>query len=193
MPCFAIAARCSARSRRARMPPCTAGCSVFTRPSSISGKAVTCSMPMTGMPASRMAAAVPPVEMISQPSSTRPWAKATAPRLSLTEMRARGIVLVASGAGFDWRPAARRARRRARPQAAACAPVPVPARRAIGRCRRAGPAPVPGPGSFLDRTPLPPGARCSRSRRHRSAGLLREPGCRTSPCRRRPGAGRGAR
>ena len=48
---------------------------------------------MTGTPASRSAAAVPPVEMISQPSSTRPWAKATIPRLSLTEIRARGMGL----------------------------------------------------------------------------------------------------
>src|SRR6185436_9299360 len=34
-------------------------------------------------------------------SSTRPWAKATAPRLSLTEMRSRGIVLPGSGTGFN--------------------------------------------------------------------------------------------
>ena len=34
----AMVAMCSARSRRARMPPCTFGCRVLTRPSSISGK-----------------------------------------------------------------------------------------------------------------------------------------------------------
>ena len=43
----------SARPRRARMPPWTAGCSVFTRPSMISGKPVTAEMPVTGTPASR--------------------------------------------------------------------------------------------------------------------------------------------
>jgi len=32
MPCSSRAARCSGTSRRARMPPWTPGCSVFTRP-----------------------------------------------------------------------------------------------------------------------------------------------------------------
>ena len=41
MPCAPSAARCAGTSRRARMPPWTFGCSVFTRPSSISGKPVT--------------------------------------------------------------------------------------------------------------------------------------------------------
>src|SRR5471032_1864118 len=40
MPCSLSAAMCSGTSRRASRPPCTRGCSVFTRPSSISGKPV---------------------------------------------------------------------------------------------------------------------------------------------------------
>jgi hypothetical protein len=41
MLCVLSAAMCAASPRLARMPPCTAGCSVFTRPSSISGKEVS--------------------------------------------------------------------------------------------------------------------------------------------------------
>ena len=37
MECSSSAAMWPGASLRARMPPCTAGCSVFTRPSSISG------------------------------------------------------------------------------------------------------------------------------------------------------------
>ena len=55
MPCAAIAARSSGRCRLARMPPCTAGCSVLTRPSIISGKPVTSETFMTGSPAPAMA------------------------------------------------------------------------------------------------------------------------------------------
>src|SRR3954470_8400278 len=68
-----------------------AGCSVFTRPSSSSGKPVTSSTVVTVMPAARSAAGVPPVETTSQPNSTSPCAKATIPRLSLTEISARGM------------------------------------------------------------------------------------------------------
>src|SRR5690242_9350908 len=38
MPRRSTSSRCAARSRRARMPPCTFGWSVLTRPSSISGE-----------------------------------------------------------------------------------------------------------------------------------------------------------
>src|SRR5882724_7056364 len=91
MPCSRAAARCSGRSRRARSPPWMAGCRVFTLPSTSSGKPVTSSTEVTAMPADLSAAAVPPVEMISHPSWASPCAKAMIPRLSLTEISARGM------------------------------------------------------------------------------------------------------
>ena len=69
--CFFSADTCSGRLRRASSAPWMAGCSVLTRPSSSSGKPVTFSTSSTGTLAARSAAAVPPVEMISQPSWTR--------------------------------------------------------------------------------------------------------------------------
>ena len=67
---------------------------------------------------------MPPVEMISQPRSTRPWAKATIPRLSLTrsgpEAWAPGHVRLRR---IRAARAARRAPRRARPPAGADAPA----------------------------------------------------------------------
>ena len=63
------------------MPPWTRGWSVFTRPSSISGKPVTAATSVTGRPASRSARAVPPVETSSKPRATRPAAKAARPGL----------------------------------------------------------------------------------------------------------------
>ena len=53
--------------RSARMPPWIRGCSVLTRPPSISGEPVTSETAVTAMPASRSAAAVPPDETISTP------------------------------------------------------------------------------------------------------------------------------
>src|SRR5690349_8694494 len=82
---------CAGMSRRPSSAPCTAGCRVLTRPSSSSGKPVTSSTVVTAMPAVRSAVAVPPVEMISHPSWVSPCAKATMPRLSLTEISARGM------------------------------------------------------------------------------------------------------
>ena len=41
---------CAGSSRRASSAPCTAGCSVFTRPSSISGKPVISLTSFTGQP-----------------------------------------------------------------------------------------------------------------------------------------------
>ena len=38
--CACMVATCSGKSRQPRSPPCTLGCSVFTRPSNISGKPV---------------------------------------------------------------------------------------------------------------------------------------------------------
>ena len=72
--CRAARARPGARARRAG-PGCRrarCGCSVFTRPSSISGKPVTSATSTTGTPDSRSSFAVPPVERISTPRAARP-------------------------------------------------------------------------------------------------------------------------
>ena len=55
----------------------------------ISGKPVKSSMARTSSPASRSSWAVPPVEISSMPSSARPRAKSTMPRLSDTDSSAR--------------------------------------------------------------------------------------------------------
>ena len=52
MPWAARSATSSGTSRRARMPPCTAGCSVTTRWPSISAKPVSSSSRITGIPSS---------------------------------------------------------------------------------------------------------------------------------------------
>src|SRR5438067_1154845 len=65
------------------------GLSVLTRPSRISGKPVYSSIARMSMPWSRSSRAVPPVDTISTPSSARPRAKSTSPRLSDTVRRAR--------------------------------------------------------------------------------------------------------
>ncbi len=91
MPCSPRVAMSSGRPRRARMPPWTAGCSVFTRPSMISGKPVTAEMPVTGIPAVSRARAVPPVDTSSYPRPARAWANGSRPVLSETLRRALGI------------------------------------------------------------------------------------------------------
>ena len=58
-------------SRRASTPPCTRGCSVFTRPPSISGLSVSVSTGTTSRPAARSAFAVPPDATSSTPSSDK--------------------------------------------------------------------------------------------------------------------------
>src|SRR5688500_6841510 len=65
------------------------GCSVLTRPSSISAAPVTSLTRVTGTPASAKAAAVPPDETISHPRSTRPRASSSIPDLSETLINAR--------------------------------------------------------------------------------------------------------
>src|SRR4051812_12627484 len=65
------------------------GCSVLTRPSSISGAPVTSSTVVTGTPASVSAAAVFPDDTSSKPRSSSPRASSTRPVLSYTESRAR--------------------------------------------------------------------------------------------------------
>ncbi len=93
MPCSAAWAMWAATSRRANRPPCTRGCSVFTRPSIISGNCVTSSMGVTGTPASAMTLAVPPVEMISAPNSSfSTRANSAMPALSVTDIRTRLIL-----------------------------------------------------------------------------------------------------
>ena len=67
-----------------------AGCSVFTRPSIISGKPVTCATSVTGNPCSRRNLAVPPVLISSTPnSSCSAVANSASPVLSETESSAR--------------------------------------------------------------------------------------------------------
>src|ERR1039457_4298556 len=75
---------CSGLERIARMPPAMRGWMVFRRPSSISGKPVTSDTSFTATPASWMARAVPPVDMISTPSSCNPRAKFRSPDLLVT-------------------------------------------------------------------------------------------------------------
>src|SRR5262245_8596767 len=91
MPCAVIAAMCSGRSRRASRAPWMRGCSVLTRPSSISGKPVTCATSVTGSPASASSLAVPPVDTSATPRWCSARAKSTTPVLSDTEINARVI------------------------------------------------------------------------------------------------------
>ena len=74
-------------------PACTAGCRVFTRPSRHSGKPVTCSTGVTGMPASAIRRAVAPVLTSSTPAPASPRASSSMPVLSYTPSRARRIGL----------------------------------------------------------------------------------------------------
>src|SRR5665647_1387312 len=89
MSCAAMVLMCSGTSRRARMPAMSLGCMVLTRPSSISGKPVTSSTSVTGIPESLSSLAVPPVEMTWTPMSVSPFANDSKPLLLNTEIRAR--------------------------------------------------------------------------------------------------------
>src|SRR5947209_8806670 len=89
MPCAYIAAWCSGLSRMASRPPWTFGCSVFTRPSIISGKPVRSEISRTLAPSARSFAAVPPVETISTPCVASPAASSSRPLLSDSEISAR--------------------------------------------------------------------------------------------------------
>ncbi len=91
IPAACISCRCWGVGRP-RMPPCTRGCSVFTRPSRISGAPVNSLTSRTGTPPSSSAFAVPPVERISTPSFKRPRAKSSRPAMFETEIRAREIL-----------------------------------------------------------------------------------------------------
>src|SRR5438874_2060679 len=83
----------AASLRRARMPPCTLGCSVFTRPPSISVAPVKSWTCFTFTPSRASIAAVPPVDRISIPSPARPRANSTRPVLSETLINARATVI----------------------------------------------------------------------------------------------------
>src|SRR5262245_31717756 len=74
------------------MPPCTFGCRVLTRPSSISGNPVTSEISRTGIPVWRKSLAVPPVEISSTPKSDSLRAKSAKPVLSVTLRTARAIL-----------------------------------------------------------------------------------------------------
>src|SRR5665811_1733554 len=89
MPSSWMAFRCSWLCRSARMPPWIAGCSVFTRPSMISGNPVTSDTGVTGIPTSLRNLNVPPVEMSSMPRSARPRANDSRFPLSDTDTSAR--------------------------------------------------------------------------------------------------------
>src|SRR6185295_18336144 len=88
MPCCSIAAMCSTLSRRASRPPWIAGCSVLTRPSSISGKPVCAATSVTSRRASARSRAVPPVESSFTPRPASSRASSTTPVLSETEISA---------------------------------------------------------------------------------------------------------
>src|SRR5437868_9049982 len=96
--CSATAARCAGLERTCKMPPCTRGCSVFTRPSSISGKPVSAATSFTSMPLSLSNLAVPPVETSSTFIAASRRANSTTPVLSVTPRIARWIL------GNGWNP-----------------------------------------------------------------------------------------
>src|SRR5664280_3012115 len=102
MPCRSIAATCSGRSRRASKPPWIVGCSVLTRPSSISAKPVCSATSVTAMPAPASSLAVPPVERIVVPSAASARASATMPVLSETEISACISAFRSSGGTPPW-------------------------------------------------------------------------------------------
>ena len=86
--CSAKAAMWAGRSRRAKRPPCTRGCRVLTRPSSISGKPVMAATSVTGRPLSASSLAVPPVDSSLMPCACRACASSRMPVLSETESSA---------------------------------------------------------------------------------------------------------
>ena len=88
MPCSAKAAMWAGTSRRASKPPCTRGCKVLTRPSSISGNPVMSATSVTGRPLSASSLAVPPVDSSAMPKPCSARANSTIPVLSETESSA---------------------------------------------------------------------------------------------------------
>src|SRR5512141_236339 len=94
MPCSRITA--SSVPRRPSRPPWIFGCSVFTRPSMISGNPVTAETSVTSMPLPRNRLAVPPVERIATPRSRSARAKSSRPSLfeTLSSARRTGVVTI---------------------------------------------------------------------------------------------------
>src|SRR3954466_6159078 len=92
---------CSGSSRRASSAACSRGCRVLTRPPRISSWPVNSETSATSRPASRSAAAVPPVERISTPRPARPRAKSATPVLSETETSARRTLTAPSSTVSD--------------------------------------------------------------------------------------------
>ena len=82
MPSSASVLSCAGLLRSASSPACTAGCSVFTRPSRHSGKRVISSTGVTATPATAIAAAVLPVLTISTPAACSATARLSSPVLS---------------------------------------------------------------------------------------------------------------
>src|SRR5512139_2985282 len=99
MPCISMVATCSGRSRRARMPPCTLGCSVFTLPSSISGKPVYSLTSITARPASRSALAVPPVESRARWIFIGRWRERLVGKAVFAHLLAQGVAVDAEHVG----------------------------------------------------------------------------------------------
>src|SRR5579884_3766437 len=93
MPCSFACFQSSARLRRKRSPPCTFGCSVLTRPPSISGQPVNSDTSFTATPPSRSSFAVPPVERISMRSAAKRMANSSTPVLSNTLISARSTAM----------------------------------------------------------------------------------------------------
>ena len=75
---------CASLSLIFNIPPCTFGWRVLTLPSKISGEPVNSDTSVTGIPASLIAFAVPPVDNNFMPSSCKPRANSTIPVLSDT-------------------------------------------------------------------------------------------------------------
>jgi len=82
------AATCAGSSRRASRPAWIFGCSVLTRPSSISGKPVYDETSVAAIPSLRRSFAVPPVDTSSTASAASACASSTMPDLSETLRRA---------------------------------------------------------------------------------------------------------
>ena len=83
----------SSLSLLARIPPCTAGWSVFTLPSNTSGCPVASLTSMTEIPAARSFRAVPPVDRICQFMSERALESSSTPSLCQTLINARGCAM----------------------------------------------------------------------------------------------------
>ena len=79
---------------RASIPPCIAGCNVFTLPSKISGCLVYSESSIISIPEFLSSRDVPPVEIIVHPKSTRDFAKGTKDSLFQTLSIARGLFIV---------------------------------------------------------------------------------------------------